>query len=131
MRSTSGRPERHARDVRLVVLAGAVAAVGTAFVVARSDVLAEPNVNAALRYLNVVSAIGVGAVTWSLRPRSRLGPVLIVPGFLYAVTSLQASADPYAYNIGRLLLPLCAVALLYASLAFPTGRIERQGEWRV
>ena len=113
------------------MLAGAAAAVGAAFAVARSDVLAEPEVNAALRCLNIVSAIGVGAVTWSLRPRSRLGPVLIAIGFLYAGTSLQASADPYAYNVGRLLLPACAVGLFYVSLAFPTGRIEREGEQRV
>ena len=105
LHSTSPRVGRHAQYVRLVVVLGAAAAVGTAFVVARTDVLVEPGANAALRYLNIVSAIGVGAVTWSLRPRSRLGPVLIVIGFLYAGTSLQASADPYAYNVGRLLLP--------------------------
>ena len=109
-------------------MAGAVATIATVFLVGSSTVLAEPPINAALRALNIVSAFGVGAVTWTLRPRSRLGPLLIVIGLLYAASSLQASADPVLHNTGRLVLPLSTLLLFYTSLAFPTGRIERRGE---
>ena len=44
---------------------------------------------------------------------------------------MQASPDPVLYNTGRLILPLSTLLLFYASLAFPTGRIERRGERRV
>ena len=117
--------------VRVAVLAGAAVTMATVFFVSRSEVLAEPWVNAVLRSLNIVCAIGVGAVTWSLRPHSRLGPVLVALGFLYAVASLQASSDPLLYNLGRLVLPVSTLALLYASLSFPTGRLEHPGQRRV
>ena len=117
--------------VRVAVLAGAAATMATVFFVSRSDVLAEPWVNAVLRSLSIVCAVGVGAVTLSLRPQSRLGPVLVALGFLYAAASLQASSDPLVYNVGRLVLPVSTLALLYASLAFPTGRLEHPGQRRV
>ncbi len=117
--------------VRAAVLAGAAATMATVFFVSRSDILAEPWVNAVLRSLNIVCAVGVGAVTWSLRPQSRLGPVLVALGFLYAATSLQASSDPLVYNAGRLVFPVSTLALLYASLTFPTGRIEQRAQRRV
>jgi signal transduction histidine kinase len=117
--------------VRVAVLAGAAATMATVFFVSRSDILADPWVNAVLRSLSIVCAVGVGAVTLSLRPQSRLGPVLVALGFLYAAASLQASSDPLVYNVGRLVLPVSTLALLYASLAFPTGRLEHPGQRRV
>jgi len=109
---------------RNTVLAGTVATLLTLLLVAASDVLAHPGINAVLRAVNIVSAVGFGAATWYLRPRSRLGPLLVGIGFLFALTTLQAFSASLAYNTGRLLLPASWVALLYAFLAFPTGRIE-------
>ena len=107
---------RGADRSRRRVLAGAAVTMATVFFVSRSEVLAEPGERCpALTQHRLRDRRG--AVTWSLRPHSRLGPVLVALGFLYAVASPCRPPTRF-YNLGRLVLPVSTLALLYASLSF-------------
>jgi hypothetical protein len=48
----------------------------------------------------IVCAIGAGTYTWVRRPEGRFGRFLVGVGFLYALTSLNASGRPVAYLLG-------------------------------
>jgi signal transduction histidine kinase len=71
-----------------------------------------------------VAVFGFVAVWAMQRPATaRFGRVLLVVGLLFAVTSLSGSSNPWLYTIGRLVVPLAEVGLIYAALAFPYGRL--------
>jgi signal transduction histidine kinase len=107
-----------------VAAAAVLAALGAGAVTAQSDVLAAPVANGVYRGIAIVSWIGAGLVTWSLRPRSRLGVLFILAGFVYAVTALLALSDPTLFTLGRLAWAFVAVLLVYVMLAFPRGSVE-------
>lgn len=113
--------------IRIAAALGIAAAVATAPLVAQSEVLDMPQLNALVRTLILSGAIGSALLTWSLRPYSRMGPVLMAISFAFAVTTLQALPQPLLHGVGRLMLPVCAVLLLYAFLIFPSGRLEGHG----
>lgn len=118
--------------IRIAGAIGLAAAIPTALLIGSSDVLERPLLNAALRTLILLAAVCVGVVTWSLRPRSRMGPVMMVVALAFAVTTLQAFSEPLLYSAGRLMLPVCGVLLLYAFVAFPSGRLEDRGSvWAI
>lgn len=110
---------------------GVASAALTAVVMARSTVLEQPAANALLRTLILLTAVGAALVTWRQRPRSRMGPVMMAIALAFGLTTLQAFAQPWAYTVGRLMLPICGgVLLLYALLVFPSGRLEgRRARW--
>ena len=56
--------------------------------------------------------------------RSPLGPVVVAAGFLYSVTSLNASEAPLAYTIGMVTWAGYIVYVGYLYLCFPRGRLE-------
>jgi hypothetical protein len=82
--------------VSAVAAAGIVAATVTAWAVANSPILVDASSVAVWRSLFVSSYVAVGAYTWWRRPQSPLGPVVAGVGFIYAVTSLNASGAPLA-----------------------------------
>src|SRR3984885_1974528 len=101
--------ERSSRsDPRVFVLlavgvAGAVATAVTAWAVSGSPILVDPMGVAVWRSLVVASYVGVGLYTWWRRPDSRLGPLLVGNGFLYAATSFNASGASRAYTLGTVM----------------------------
>jgi signal transduction histidine kinase len=107
---------------------GLVAGAITAWAVARSTVLFDPETTGLLRGLYVVSYVGVAAYTWRRRPDSRLAPLLAGVGFLYAATSLNASSDELSFTIGMVVWAAFLVYLAYVYLAFPTGGLETRLE---
>lgn len=111
---------------RLAGLAGAglVAALVAAFVTMRSDVLAAPVANGVFRALVIASWIGVGLVTWKMRPASRLGLLFVAAGFVYVLTTPIALADPDLFTLGRVAWAFLAAVLAYVLLAFPRGSLE-------
>ena len=72
--------------------------------------------------------VAVGAYTWWRRPQSPLGPVVAGAGFLYSVTSLNASKAPLAYTIGMVVWAVYIVYVGYLYLCFPRGRLESKLE---
>ncbi len=112
----------------LVLLAvgagGALATVLTAWAVSRSPILVDPQGTAIWRSLLVASYVGVGLYTWWRRPGSRLGPLLVGNGFLYAMTSFNASGSSGAYTLGMVMWAVYVVYTGYLLLSYPRGRLE-------
>src|SRR5262245_19037293 len=92
----SWRSESLVRAVPLVAVgvAGVVATAVTAWAVSRSPILVDPKLAAIWRSLVVAAYVGVGLYVWWRRPGSRLGPLVVGNGLLYAACSLNASGAP-------------------------------------
>jgi signal transduction histidine kinase len=105
-------------------VAGVLATAVTAWAVANSPVLVDPSSLVAWRSLFVASYVAVGAYTWWRRPQSALGPVVAAVGFIYALTSLNASGTPLVYTIGMAVWAVYILVVGYAYLCFPRGWIE-------
>ena len=116
----------------LVLLAagvgGAVATTLTAWAVSRSPTLVDPQGTSIWRSLVVASYVGVGLYTWWRRPDSRLGPLVVGNGFLYAATSFNASGSSSAYTLGMVMWAVYVVYTAYLLLSYPRGRLESRLE---
>ena len=131
--SVSGLDFRRRAETRTVVLvavgvAGIVATAVTVWAVARSPILADPKSVSVWRGLIVALYVVVGLYTWWRRPDSRLGPLLVGNGFLYAGTSFNASGASAAYTLGMVLWAVYVVYTAYLLLSYPRGRLESRLE---
>jgi signal transduction histidine kinase len=107
----------------LVALAGVLASAFTLVVVGRSDVLLDPRLSAWIRAAFVLANVAGGAYTWWRRPASGFGPLLASVGLLFALTSLNALAQPFPFTLGRVAYAAVMFALAYVCLCFPRGRL--------
>ena len=82
-----------------IALAGVGAAACTVALRLTSDHGgAEPGLQAALLDWIVCSYILSGLIAWWRRPESRLGPLMVVGGFLTALSSLSMASAPLAVD---------------------------------
>jgi signal transduction histidine kinase len=106
--------------IAAAVAAGAVlSGIAVAVTLAGTD---EPFA-AAGRGLMVAVPVAVGCYAWRRRPGERFGPLLIVTGFGWFLTTLAESDDELLYSIGRVASWLVELELVYLVLSFPTGRL--------
>jgi len=66
--------------------------------------------------------VGAGVSGWTRRPESRIGPLLVIAGFLYLIGALQWTDWVVAYTAGFLVHNTFGYPLAHAVLTFPTGR---------
>jgi hypothetical protein len=78
---------------------------------------------AVLEAVGVTLLIGVGAYSWARRA-DRYGRLLVGVGVTYFFVTLALSDNAVVYSVGRVVGFLVAPFLLYALLAFPSGRLE-------
>jgi hypothetical protein len=107
-----------------VGVAGIVATAVPAWAVANSPILVDRSGDVIWRSLFVAAYVAVGEYTWWRRPERWLGPIVAGSGFLYSVTSLNASGAPVAYTLGIVAWAVYIVYAGYMSLCFPRGRLE-------
>lgn len=110
--------------------AGAVACALTVWVVSESPTLVNARAMAVVRGLLVAVWVCVGVLTFRRRSGSRLGPLFIAAGFLYAMVSLDASGTPLIYTAGRVLLAALVVYLIYLFTCFPRDRLTSRADRR-
>jgi len=103
---------------------GAAATIATVWAVAESPVLESATGAAVVRGLFVASYVAVGTYTWWRRPDSRVGLLVAGAGFLYALTSFNASGDAGLFTLGRVLQAAFVVYLVYVFLSFPYDRLR-------
>ena len=120
----SRRSESRAIVLIAVAVAGTLATIVTVWAVSNSPILVDPQGAVIWRSLFVSTYVAVGAYTWWRRPQSPLGPLVAGAGFLYSVTSLNASEEPLAYTIGMVAWAGYIVYVGNLYLAFPRGRLE-------
>jgi signal transduction histidine kinase len=122
--------ERKTERARYLAVAsiGVVAAVLTGRAVSQSSDLLYATSTAVLRSVYVAVFFAVGIFSWWRRPGGRLGPLLILVASVYALTSLNASADPITFTVGMALFAAYVLLLAFVYLSFPSGWLEAPPE---
>jgi signal transduction histidine kinase len=121
--------QRNIRTALIVVACAASVAVGlTAWFVAESPILTYADSDAIARAAYIAVYIAAGAYIWYRRPESRLGPLVAGSAFVHALTTLNASGDPFTHTIGMVVWAGWIVLTVFVYLSFPNGRLESQLE---
>jgi hypothetical protein len=110
----------------------AVASIGVMtavlILVLASNQLDQPELRAFLIGWIVVPYVLSGLVAWWRRPASRLGPLMLLLGFVVALSPLQWSTQPWLHSVGHALDMVPAAMYLHVFIAFPSGRLTRLRE---
>jgi signal transduction histidine kinase len=115
----------------LALLGVAAGVSSVAFAVANETIGAElgtPLVIAALWAWTTVAYILCGMFAWWRRPASRIGPLMIVSGFVCYIVTLSWTTSDIPYTTGQAFDKLPWVAFLLVFLAFPNGRLTGRFE---
>jgi signal transduction histidine kinase len=115
----------------LALLGVAAGVSSVAFAVANDTIGAElgtPLVIAALWAWTTVAYILCGMFAWWRRPASRIGPLMIVSGFVCYIVTLSWTTSDIPYTTGQAFDKLPWVAFLLVFLAFPNGRLTGRFE---
>jgi signal transduction histidine kinase len=131
--AVAGVPVRSSNYLAVAGIAGlgAAATVVAVWALWGSSVVRSPETTAVVKGLLITGYVGVGAYTWWRRPQSRLGLLVAAAGFLYALTALVASTDPWVFSLGRLSLAVLIVYFAYLFLCFPSDRLGSELERRL
>jgi signal transduction histidine kinase len=70
------------------------------------------------------SFVAAGLVAWRLRPENRIGPAMVVTGFLRLAAALAQSQNLLLFAGGHALETAYLAGVIYVVLAFPSGRLE-------
>jgi signal transduction histidine kinase len=68
--------------------------------------------------------ISTGLYSWTRRPASNIGPLMIAVGFAGLLKALAFSGDSVVFTIGSLSELLIYALLIHLLLSFPSGRLE-------
>ena len=108
-----------------IVVAAALAAALAVWMTVREDFLAYPGWLAAQKADIILGPVLVGLYWRHHRPRSGMGNLLIVVGFLHVPYVLQSSSAPAAFSLGVAWEGAIFLTTLVLILAFPSGRLDR------
>jgi signal transduction histidine kinase len=90
--------------------------------------LGAPLVIAVLWAWTTVAYVLCGMFAWWRRPASRIGPLMIVSGFVCYIVTLSWTKSDIPYTTGQAFDKLPWVAFLLVFLAFPNGRLTGRFE---
>jgi len=76
------------------------------------------------RGLMVAVPLAVGLYAWRRPSHARFGRALVAVSCVWFAALLSSSASPLVYSAGRVASWFVELAIAYAVLAFPTGRLE-------
>ena len=79
------------------------------------------------------SLIGCGLASWRERPENRLGPVMVLTGFLWFAGLLSEATNAPLYTLGVAIEYVFLCGFVYIVLSFPSGQLRgtrRQGDRR-
>ena len=74
--------------------------------------------------LMVGTPVAVGLYAWREATHARFGRLLVVAGMAWGVIALCATTAALPYSVGRMAAWAAEVALVYLTLAFPSGRLH-------
>jgi signal transduction histidine kinase len=80
--------------------------------------------SAAIDAVTVVTLFGVGLYAWNQGNQTRFGKLLVATGVCWFLASLSSSDVGVLYSVGRIAAWVFEAMLIYAFLAYPTGRLE-------
>ena len=111
-----------------VVAVAAAASVGAAYVLATSDHTADPGVTAALTVITANAFLLAGMVAWWRRPDNRIGPLMVLTGFLWFLSALPGSSVGVLFTFGYASASWAKAVFTQTVLAYPEGRLHSRLE---
>src|SRR5688500_1312034 len=108
-----------------IALAGCGAAACAVARALTSGHIRAPGIHASLQVWGLLGFVLAGVVAWWRRPESRFGPLMILAGGAWFLSSLASSNHAVPFTVGMAFDLVPAVVFLHVFLAFPTGLLER------
>jgi signal transduction histidine kinase len=94
--------------------------------------VAGPALSAVLACWLFIPYVAAGLIAWKLRPESRFGRLMVIAGFLTAISFLVWSSNPALFSLGNAIQFLPPALYLHLFLAFPSGELRSRGDrWLV
>jgi signal transduction histidine kinase len=94
--------------------------------------VAGPALSAVLVCWLFIPYVTAGLIAWKRRPESRFGRLMVLTGFLVAISFLVWSSNPALFSIGNAIQFLPPALYLHLFLAFPSGELRSRGDrWLV
>lgn len=90
----------------------------------QSSAAEHPGVSAAIATITLAALLGVGLYAWGREGSERFGQILFATGLCWFLGSLSNADGELLYSVGRIFVWLFELMLVYALLAYPSGRIE-------
>ena len=118
---------RAGRDPVLAAAALAVAAaasVAAGYVLTTSDHTADAGVTAALTVITANAFVLAGLVAWWRRPDNRIGPLMVLTGFLWFLSALPGSSVGVLFTVGYATGSWAKAVFTQTVLAYPEGRLH-------
>jgi signal transduction histidine kinase len=113
-----------------IVIAGATAAVGGAWLAAHQPEGRPTEPGLVLELVVGISLFSCGIASWRARPENRIGLVMVLTGFAWFAAELVEARQPWLYTVGLAVQSLWVIGLAYLLLSFPSGRLQgRRDRW--
>jgi len=117
------RPDMNARLIALGAI-GLLSGAGVAWAASKAAFPRPQIPSPPVTLLVGWSLIGSGLLSWRARPENRLGPVMVLTGFVWFASALQEGNGPVLFTIGMAFQVLYLAGFLYLILSFPSGRLQ-------
>jgi signal transduction histidine kinase len=111
-----------------LVVAGILCVVGSVLLAQSSGQLVHPWVQVVLINWITIPFMLSGLIAWRRRPDNNLGSLMVLAGFVTALSTLQWSSSAMLTTVGGVVDLLPAALFLHVFLAFPSGRLTRRRE---
>lgn len=121
------RPRPGVWPTALFIVGGVLAGAWLVLLINQSDV-DQPGLRAALAVWTTVPFIIAGALAWRQRPDSRLGPLMVVTGYVVFIAFVGWSESPVLFAISEVLQFGPPLMFLLVFLTYPSGRLESTAE---
>ncbi len=108
----------------LVVPAAVLAGVAATWLAAHAGAGRPTEPGPVLTALVGASLIGCGLASWRARPENRLGPVMVLTGFLWFAGLLSEATSASLYTLGVAIEYVFLCGFIYIVLSFPSGRLR-------
>ena len=115
---------RPGRGIIGLAIAALILGVGALVAVANGQHNIHRGAYAALALAIGWGFISTGLYSWTRRPASNIGPLMIAVGFAGLLKALAFSGDSLIFTIGSLSEVLIYALLIHLLLSFPSGRLE-------
>jgi signal transduction histidine kinase len=108
----------------LVVPASIAAGIGATWLAAHAGADRPTEPGPILTALVGASLIGCGLASWRERPENRLGPVMVLTGFLWFAGLLSEATNAPLYTLGVAIEYVFLCGFVYIVLSFPSGQLR-------
>ncbi|MFZ0973363.1 MAG: hypothetical protein WAN22_14130, partial [Solirubrobacteraceae bacterium] len=108
----------------LLLSAAIAAGIGATWLAAHAGAERPTEPGPLLTALVGASLIGCGLASWRARPDNRLGPVMVLTGFVWFAGLLSEATSAPLYTLGVAIEYAFLCGFIYIVLSFPSGRLR-------